>query len=243
MSTNNIFGSWNDPPAEGLVDPVSILWHKLAAQNVGTPYQVNNFGLTQRRSEWTMLADLYLRARPKIVVEIGVAQSGTAAGWCMLGQPGAEIVFIDRDLQDSRPRPGDPVDPVIYSGPLKMANQGGGVFHLAQRGQKIHGISGWSYDEHVFSQLKAILGERKIDWLWTDSSHEEKMFAQEFAMYYPLVAEGGVYATHDIQPSSHPDVTKSKEWERIKREEAYSMLMEFRGPPTSDSYGIGVLIR
>lgn len=243
MSTDRIFGTWDQLPESGLVDPVAVLWHKLAAQRCGTPQQVNNFGLSQRRAEWATLMDLYLRAKPKLVVEIGVAQGGTAAGWCAIGRSGAEFIFIDRDLQDCRPRPGDPVDPGIYSGPLKMTNQGGGIFHLAQRGQNIHGISGWSHAPETLSQLKAILNGRQIDWLYNDASHSAKMFAQDFQIYWPLIAPGGVFATHDIMPSAHPDCDKSVEWERIKREETYSACFEFRGSRNDDSMGQGILIK
>lgn len=190
-----------------------------------------------------MLMDLYLRARPKIVVEIGVAQSGTAAGWCIHGQPHALLIFIDRCLDDSRPRPGDPGNQNVYSGPLKMYSNGGGICHLGRNGQVVRGINGWSHDSHVFSQLKTLLNGHKIDWLWTDSSHEAGMFEKEFAMYWPFVAEGGVFCTHDIQHSSHPDVTKWKSWERIKQEESYSMMMEFKGSKSEDSLGIGVLVK
>ncbi len=244
MSTEKIFGGWDTMPENGYSDRVTEAWHWLAAQNVGTPQQKNNCGLTQRRAEWTMLMDLYRRTKPKTLLEIGVAQSGTAAGWCLFGEPDATLFFVDRDLNDSLPRPNEFVHPQVASGTnYPMYEQGGGIKALAKHNQKIIGINGWSTDAQVFSKLNDALAGRKIDWLWADSSHEASMFSAEFAMYWPLVADGGVYCTHDIQESSHPDVTKWREWRRLKATLDYSACFELLGPRGGDSYGIGILIR
>ncbi len=242
MSTERIYGTWENPSANA--DALENLFHSLAAQGVGTLNQRNNSGLTQRKPEIIALWELYLRARPKVVVEIGVAQGGSFAAWCVLGQPDATIIGIDRDCNDCLPRRGENVHPSIA--PQKshpMSNQGGGIFALGKHQQMIHAINGWSTDESTISQLKELLGDRKIDWLWTDSSHDESMFAKEFEMYYPLVVEGGVFCTHDIQYSSHPDVSKWAEWERLKLNSDYSAMFEFRGSPSDESLGIGVLIK
>ncbi len=242
MSTEKIYGSWDSPSANA--DELESLFHALAAQCVGTSNQRNNSGLTQRKHEIISLWELYLRAKPKVVVEIGVSQGGTFAAWCHLGDPFATIIGIDRCINDCLPRRGENVHPSIA--PQKshpMSDQGGGIFALGKGGQTIHAINGWSTEDSTFSQLKEILGDRKIDWLWTDSSHEEKMFAKEFEMYFPLVAEGGVFCTHDVQYSSHPDVTKWAEWERIKMNAEYSACFEFRGSRTDESFGIGTLIK
>lgn len=239
-----IFGTWEEPPQTGYTDEITNLWHYLAAQNVGREDQVLNSGLSQRRGEWTMLCDLYRRAHPQIVVEIGVAQGGTFAGWCSLGRPNALLVGIDRDLNDCRPRPNDPVHPRIARNiPHKMTAQGGGIYDLGRNLQRIIAINGWSHDEAVLSQLRGVLGGRGIDWLFHDASHSKEMFAKDFQLYWPLIAEGGVFAAHDIQSSKAPNCDKSVEWERIKAEETYSMVMEFKGNPNEDSLGVGVLIK
>ncbi len=242
MSTERIFGTWDCPSAHA--DQLENLFHALAAQCVGTSNQQNNSGLTQRKHEIISLWELYLRARPKVIAEIGVSQGGSFAAWCVLGEPDATIIGIDRCINDCLPRRGENIHPSIA--PQKnhpMSEQGGGIFALAKHQQIVHAINGWSTEESTFSQLKEILGDRKIDWLWTDSSHEASMFAKEFEMYYPLVAEGGVFCTHDIQKSSHPDVTKWQEWTRIKQVMDYSACFEFLGSRIEDSLGIGVLVR
>lgn len=243
MSIDKIFGSWNKPPTVGSHDELSQLWHKLAGQHEGTPQQQNNSGLTQRRSEIVPLWELYLRARPKVVVEIGVAQGGTWAAWCYLGQHDATIIGIDRCVDDCRPRNGDPCHYDIAP-PTNMSTMQGGGMHAHKKGnQRIVAINGWSTEESTLNQLNNVLDGRKIDWLWCDSSHQEEKFRVEFPMYFPLVAEGGVYCTHDVQESSHPDVTKWKEWRKIKASFDYSACFEFLGGKDADSYGIGVIIK
>lgn len=241
---DKIFGSWSGAPESGYSDEISALWNYLAVQYPGTQEQQNNSGLSQRRGEWTMLCDLYRRAHPKIVVEIGVAQGGTYAGWCFLGRPDALIIGIDRDVQDCRPRAGDQVHPRICSHQINhMTLDGGGMHSLGRNNQRIIPINGWSHEESTISQLKTVLGGNKIDWLYHDASHSKEMFATDFQIYWPLIASGGVFAVHDIQESKAPNCDKSVEWERIKKEEDYSMMMEFKGSRNEDSLGIGVLIK
>lgn len=191
----------------------------------------------------TLLWELFERSKPKVVVEIGVAQGGTFAGWCVLAPDDALLIGIDRDLNDARPRPNEPVHPSIYNGPLRDSERGGGIYSLRQRSQTVRGISGWSTEEKTFSQLMDILDGRKIDFLFCDSSHERSMFRKEFDMYFPLVAEGGIYATHDVQKSSHPDVTKWQEWEVVKATAEYSACYEYLGGRNDDSYGLGCLLK
>lgn len=245
MSTEPIFGSWNEMPAHA--DQLSVLWHHLAAQNVDTPKFQPNSGLSQRRHEITMLWHLYERQKPRVVVEVGVAQGGTFASWCILGRPDATIIGIDRDPNDCRPRPGDQVHPEVVH-PMdararKISRDGGGMYALGRHSQRIHAITGWSYSESTLEELRLLLSGRKIDFLFHDASHSAGMFAKDFPLYWPLIAEGGVFAAQDIQQSRVPECNKRDEWERILSDENYSAVMEFRGSRHDDSMGIGVLIK
>jgi cephalosporin hydroxylase len=240
MSTETIFGGWSTPRITGNEqhDRLQRLWNDLAAHE-GRP----NFGLSQRLAEITMLWHLYIAQAPSVVLEIGTAQGGTFAGWCQLGTDDATIISIDRCVNDCRPRPGDPGNINIYNGPLNATTNGGGVYSLRQRRQTIHALNGWSYQESIIGKLKEVLGGRNIDFLWNDASHERDMFLRDFSIYYPLVAEGGIFAVHDIMPSQHPDCNKSEAWEEIKQTADYSACFEFKGSRNDDSMGIGLLIR
>jgi len=175
---------------------------------------------------------------------VGSAQGGTLAGWCFLGEPDALIIAIDRDCNDCRPRQGEPVHPRIASGTQHMMTcEGGGMHALAKHSQRVVPISGWSFDPTTIEILLETLGGRKIDWMFHDASHQPEKFARDFQIYYPLITDGGVFVSHDIMPCKDPNSNKSIEWGRIKAEEEYSALFEFRGNRTDDSMGIGILIK
>lgn len=222
------------------------LWHSLAAQNVGSADFVPNSGLSQRKNEIIQLWDVYLRARPRIVLEVGTAQGGTFAAWCKLGREDATLISIDRDLNDCWPRPGNPVHPSIYSGPLAMTQAGGGVYHLRKSNQKIFGISGWTTDQRTIDRLHEVLDElggEKIDFCFHDASHEASMFQKDFEWIWPLIADGGIFASHDICPSDDPKCNKGEEWKRIIQSTEHSSLYEFRCGQREQNMGIGVLIK
>lgn len=237
-----IYGSWDKEESRVPRDELEALWHKLAAQNVGRADFEPNNGLSQRKHEIIELWQLYVRAEPCVVVEIGAAQGGTFAAWCGLGRKDATIIGIDRDVNDCLPRPGSPVHPDIYAGELHSTTNGGGMYSLRRGSQNIHPINGWTHEPRVMDELLSTLAGRKIDFLFHDASHSAEMFAKDFNLFYPLIADGGIFAAHDIQPSANPDCNKGEEWERIKRTADYSALYEWitKG---GDSMGIGALIK
>lgn len=214
------------------------LWERLAAN----PSAVNS-GLTQRKNEISELWSLYQRRSPRVVLEIGTAQGGTFAGWCQLGNQDATIISIDRDTNDARPRTGEPVHPDIYKGPLANTENGGGLFCLRKHRQVVHAISGWSMEPATVGRLSSILNGRTIDFLFHDASHEASMFAKDFEIYWPMISQGGIFASHDIAPSADPKCNKNDEWERIKREGNYSFCYEYRSHVSVTEMGIGVLIK
>lgn len=244
MGTETIYGTWDIPKnSDPVEDQMQWLWHRLAAQHVGTPHQQNNSGLSQRKNEIIELWHLFRRKRPVFVVEIGTSQGGTLAAWCRLAPPAALIVSIDRCVDDCRPRPNDPVHSDISRHSEKYTTQGGGAHYLKQPNQTLVAINGWSYDGHVMDKLLAALRGNKIDFLFDDASHSAEMFKVDFDLYWPLIADGGIFASHDICPSAHPDVTKALHWEWIKKNVDYSACYEYRGQKDCDSLGIGVLIK
>lgn len=241
MSTEAIFGGWSNRRFTGNTqhDRLQHLWHWLSAQ----PDQPN-FGLSQRLPEIAMLWNLYIMQSPLIVLEIGTAQGGTFAGWCQLGNPDALIISIDRCVNDARPRPGDPGNPNIYNGPLAQTTNGGGLYSLKQHRQRVVAINGWSYEESVLARLREVLAGRKIDFIFHDASHSAEMFLRDFEIYWPLVADGGVFASHDIMP--HPSdarCNKNEAWKHICETIDYSARFEFLGRKTDEGMGIGAIVR
>lgn len=241
MSTNEIYGGW-DTKRTGMgalnIDPQD-LWHMLAAQNVGrADFQPNN-GLSQRKNEIIELWQLFARQAPRVVLEVGTAQGGTFASWCMLARSDATLISIDRCQDDCLPRPGEPVNPEVGNHMTGLR----GVFALARGSQTIHAINGWTYNQSTKEALWQALAGRKVDFLFHDASHQSDMFAEDFKWMWPLIAEGGVFASHDVPPSSDPKCNKVDEWRRIKREETYSACYEWLPHPSMTEMGIGALLR
>ena len=183
MSTDRIWGSWNE--VRVFTSRFGQLWNLLAAQNVGTPEQRNNFGLSQRRCEIEMLWSLFCDARPSVILEVGVAQGGTLAGWIHLASWDCTVIAIDRDLNDTRPRPGDPTP--FYSGPLKMYEEGGGIRSLIAPHQRFFGINGWTHDDLTKAKLNQALDGRKIDWCFHDASHFHEDAYKDFCWLWPIL--------------------------------------------------------
>lgn len=244
MSTEKIYGGWDTQRfADSAEQQMQWLWHRLAAQCVGSDRQQNNSGLSQRKNEIIELWHLFRRQQPRVVVEIGTSQGGTLAAWCLLAPEDALIVSIDRCVDDCRPRPGDPVHTDISNRSEKYTSQGGGAYYLKQPNQTLVAINGWSYEKAVMDKLLATLNGRKIDFLMHDASHASAMFAADWKLYWPLVAPDGVFASHDINWSADPLCDKRTEWQRIKREEAYSACYEYLPHPSISEMGIGVLVK
>lgn len=240
--TDNIFGSWSTPSPHA--DELELLFHKLAAQHVGTPQFQPNLGLSQRKAEIISLWELYRRMKPRVVLECGVAQGASFCAWCQLGRDDALIIGVDRSTNDARPRPGENIHPSLAPGTgYPMTEFGGGMHALKKGRQTIVPINGWTTDQRVKNELASVLAGRTIDFCFHDASHDEATFRLDFQWLWPLISDGGCLAIHDTMPSAHPDVTKSIEWERIKREEDYSACFEFRGSRTDDSLGIGMLLK
>jgi predicted O-methyltransferase YrrM len=244
MNTS-LFGTWEQPRLIGdyLSERVQGLFHALAAQSVGTPQFQANSGMSQKKDQFCMLATLVNFLRPKVLMEVGVAQGGTLAAWCQLAPPDATIIALDKDLNDARPRPGDPVHSSIYNGPLEMTSQGGGIYHLAQRGQTMIGINGWTHDPKVQEEVKRHLNGRTIDFCFHDASHSARMTREDMVWIWPLISPGGMLALHDIQPSVHPECNKSAAWQEMKDTLDYSARYEFCGSRHDDSMGIGILVK
>ena len=121
----------------------------------------------------------------------------------------------------------------------------GGMFSLKRQGtrQEIAAIQGWSYEDRVISALGDQLKGRKIDFMFHDASHKAEMFAKDFEIYWPLIAEGGIFASHDISPSADPNCNKSEAWNHIKATAQYSACYEYLPHPSTTEMGIGVLIK
>jgi predicted O-methyltransferase YrrM len=58
-----------------------------------------------------------------------------------------------------------------------------------------------SHSETTFRRVARLLGGRSIGFLFIDGDHSRYGVRQDFDMYSPLVAPGGLVAFHDISPN------------------------------------------
>jgi predicted O-methyltransferase YrrM len=144
------------------------------------PYQV--------RWEILSLLELVRRLRPLMVLEIGTARGGTLLFWTRTIPEDAHLISIDLPAGDF----GDGY--VSWRAPIYRS--------LAIGMQHIDLLRGDSHSQRTLEETKALLGGRKVDFLFIDAGHTYSDVKQDFEMYSPLVAPGGLIAFHDI--AVHP---------------------------------------
>ena len=96
-----------------------------------------------------------------------------------------------------------------------------------------------SHDPRTLEEVRRILGDEKVDFLFIDGDHTYEGVKRDFEMYSPLVKEGGIVAFHDICP--HPPETKcevSKFWNEVKQKYRHVEIVEDWNQKWA---GIGVL--
>jgi cephalosporin hydroxylase len=242
---DNIYGPYEK---FRLKDRYEKLWSKLAPvweDEDKTKWKVAHNGLTQRKNEIIELWQLFDRIHPMIILEIGVAQGGTFAGWCQLADDNALIIGIDRDVNDCLPRKGELCNPDIADPCDVMTCEGGGMYRLKRKGsqQKIVAIKGWTYEPETMQKLLDALQGRKIEFLFHDASHQEQESRDDFELFWPLVSPGGVYAMHDIA-YYEGKADKWKFWREIVQNGPHVASYEYRyHDRQKSSMGIGVLFK
>lgn len=162
-----------------------------------------NAGAAQKHAELASLVDLVCGYKPRTVVEIGTMRGGTLKAWCECAADDALIVSID----------------------LPGGEWGGGYTEMeiprlesyACGQQRMVLLRCDSHLDATKTALRRHLRRRKIDFLFIDGDHTYHGVRQDFEMYSPLVARGGLIAFHDVM--HHPAVPGcevDRFWSEIK---------------------------
>jgi hypothetical protein len=148
----------------------------------GTPaWQLAGEGITrgalQKQFELASFLVHVTRAKPKAVVEIGVARGATTRLLARLAAPDATIIGID-------------VNPPPWQGdePPRLPGQ-----HF------IH-IQGNSHEATTLERARKALPGETIDLLFIDGDHSYEGVKRDYELYSPLVRPAGLIAFHDINP-------------------------------------------
>ena len=179
---------------------------------------------TQVRIEIERLLEIFQRARPQTVLEIGTATGGTLFLFSRYAAEDAVIASID--LRGGRFGGGYPIAKV----PLYRS--------FARKNQKIVLIRGNSHLEETRWKATRALMQRPVDFLFIDGDHTYDGVRADFEMYSHLVSHGGIVAFHDIADHSpEPGCEVSRYWNEIKQQYRHEEIIEDPG----QGWGIGVL--
>jgi predicted O-methyltransferase YrrM len=149
-----------------------------------------------------------LQGRPlRRVCEIGTFKGGTLFLWCQLAEPRARIYSVDL--------PGGPFGGGYHERSLPFFQS------FRKPGQTLECLRGNSHDDSMRAALERSLNGDKLDFLFIDGDHTYAGVKQDFEMYLPLVAPGGLIALYDIvRRPDEPKIEVWKFWQELKQQRA-----------------------
>jgi len=158
---------------------------------------------------------------PKVVVEIGIAYCASLACWAEIARPDLVIG----------------IDPMT----LPATEEQKGVIDFLTALYKIHIIKQPSCLPKAHSELEALLGDKKIDFLFIDADHRYDSVRADWDNYLPYMNSPSMVGFHDIYYSDKIFDSGSQVsflWDRIKRQMKYNRFDEFH---YHSSMGIGIV--
>ena len=167
----------------------------------------------QHPAEITKLTEMVQAIKPRVIVEIGTSMGGTLYIWCRTNQQAKIIASID----------------------LPGGKFGGGY---AERRRRLYEefvydrphteiilMRSDSHLDSTLNELKEIIGDRQIDFLYLDADHTYEGVKRDFEMYSPLVRPGGIIAFHDINTRGEGHEVY-KLWEELKLQHKHQEIIE-----------------
>jgi len=167
----------------------------------------------QIKKEILELMNILKKFQPKNILEIGTARGGTLFLFSHIIPEDASIISID--LPHGEFGGGYP----NWKIPLYKS--------FAMKNQKIHLIRKNSHKKETLKQVKSILKEQKIDFLFIDGDHTCEGVKKDYLIYSPLVKKDGIIAFHDI--AIHPQGSGckvNKFWNEIKKKYNYKEIID-----------------
>jgi cephalosporin hydroxylase len=179
----------------------------------------------QVKYEIAKLLEIVAELKPKVVLEIGTAGGGTLFLFTRVADPEAKIISLDL--------PGGPFGGGYPRWKIPLYKS------FSKEGQKIYLIRRNSHDPQTLREVKGILGDEKVDFLFIDGDHTYDGVKMDFEMYSPLVKKGGIIAFHDIVHGSPKNVGGvPRFWAEIKHK---YRCVELVNDWSQNGYGIGVI--
>ncbi|MEM5874528.1 MAG: class I SAM-dependent methyltransferase [Candidatus Aenigmatarchaeota archaeon] len=175
---------------------------------------------TQIRDEIEELLKIITRIKLRNILEIGTADGGTLFLFSKIAGKNSKVISIDLPT-------GYPFwRTLLYKS-------------FAQDNQKIYLIRADSHKKETLNEVKQILSEKKLDFLFIDGDHSYYGVKKDFEMYGQLVRRGGIIAFHDIVRGIRNDAGDVwKFWKKIKSNYKYKEIIK---DYNQDGYGIGIV--
>lgn len=180
---------------------------------------------SQKRQEIIGLLKLIQSRPPKTVLEIGSYKGGTFFLFTRVAAPDATLISLDL--------------PPIRRGLGYPAWRGRLMRSFGRANQQIELVQADSHEASTRDRIQQVLGGRSIEFLLIDGDHTYAGVKQDFQLYSPLVAKGGLIAFHDIAPGHrNPNCGVPQFWQEVKKG---CKATEFVADWKQGGYGIGVL--
>jgi len=180
-------------------------------------------------SETTRLAALVQQLQPKRILEIGTCWGGSLFVWCRTN-PQAELI-VSMDL------PGGQFGGGYHAAREKLYRE----FAFDRRNLQLELLRVDSHLHASFEKVRGLLGGHQIDFLFIDGDHTFEGVRQDFAMYSPLLAPGGLIALHDINTKASDHHVRDF-WQQLRANPARSLRYEeIVANPSRGEYGLGLI--
>jgi len=180
-------------------------------------------GVTQKEDEIRWLFELVRADAPTTVLEIGLDEGGTLFLWTRAAAPDAHLVAIDTR----------PMGRLGLRSPFPLVRRS-----FARDAQHVDLVM--PADSHARStseRIQALLGTRRLDFLFIDGDHTRDGVWQDFHTYGSFVRPGGLIAFHDVsQRSTSATEGVARFWREFTAEHATDERVVGKEP----GFGIGV---
>jgi cephalosporin hydroxylase len=166
--------------------------------------------MVQEKIEITELTQFLLDISPQNVMEIGSKLGGTFSILCDIATGKKISLDLPGGIHGGWITKNHP-----YLGDLyKLRNN-----YFLTNYNNVFTYTGDSHSSSTLHDIKNILKDEKLDFLFIDGDHTYKGVKQDFEMYKSLVSPGGWIGFHDINDTNHHrelNVHVGKFWNELK---------------------------
>lgn len=147
-----------------------------------------NLGMMQNQYEIENALEFVKTLKIKNFMEIGTDQGGTFVCWSRVSDPNGLQISVD----------------------WAHGNWGINTFNIQARnnklsslGSNVHILDGDSHAESMYNNVKSIIGDKKLDFLFIDGDHSHLGVKLDYHMYKEFVKPGGWIGFHDIKATEN----------------------------------------